>query len=88
MEIDFSCHDGVGLDGNAREEALLPVTLDGIADFGSRHFIHIADDEVGDVQQQFIVVAFDAIDGEAAKHVFGMLGGIDNFRFHLLLRIR
>ena len=82
MEIDFAVDDGVGFNGNVREESLFPVTLYGIADFRSGHFVGVSYNEVRDVDKQFVIVSFDAVNGESSEHIFGVFGRIDDFGLH------
>lgn len=86
MEIDFVSDDAVGQDLHVGEEPLLPIVLNGGADFVARHLVGFAHFEVGNADEQIFVVALDAVDLDTPEHVACGLCGVDDVGLGLRLR--
>jgi hypothetical protein len=75
-EIHFGAYDRVGGDGSLGEEPVLPVSLDGLGDFGAGYADLLADGESGESDEHVVFVSLDTLDGDASDFALPGCAGI------------
>ena len=86
VEIDFVSDDAVGENLHVGEESLLPIVLNGGADFVAGNLVCFSHFEVGNADEQIFIVALDAVDLNAPEHIACGLCGVDDVGLRLRLR--
>ena len=79
-EVDLGTHQRVGSDGSLGEKAMLPVALDSLGDFGTRHADVLSHGETGEADEHIVLVALDTLDGDATNLALARRTGIGDVR--------
>ena len=81
MQEDLVSDDAVCRDLYVGEEFLCPIFLDCLADVRSGNLVGLSDFQSGDVEEIFLVVSFDVVDGQSPQDVALVVGSVADVRF-------
>lgn len=81
MQEDLVSNDAVCRDLHVGEEFLCPIFLDCLTDVRSGNLVGLSDFQSGDVEEIFLVVSFDVVDGQSPQDVALVVGSVADVRF-------
>ena len=80
VKPDTVAHDGIGGDGDIREQAVTPVALHGISNLRTRHLDFLSDGQTGDTCECIVLVAFHTGNVDTTQYQGARCAGIRDIR--------